>query len=111
MDARLKAVDEAIGTIDSEHARHLILLSTSDKYLTRQVAALRQMLDTSDKMRMRADELTTRQSELLMLIQNAHPKYEAAVGTIKATKSQLETALSTHLQGKRVNLMGEINQL
>ena len=111
VQARLAAVSEAIETIDNEHARHLLLLCSEDKYLARQVASLRQMLDTSEKMRARADELQTRQAELVLVIKSAHPKYEAAVGAIKAAKAELEGALSTHLSGRRVNLMGDINQL
>ena len=111
VQARLDAVNDAIETIDSEHARHLLLLSSSDKYLKRQVASLRQMLDTAEKTQKRAEELQTRQAELLLVIQTAQLKYDTAVGAIKETKSQLEKSLSTHLQGRRVNLMGDINQI
>ena len=39
------------------------------------------------------------------------PKYEAVVEAIRSTKGELEAALSKHFDGRRVNLMGEINQL
>ena len=61
--ARLAAVNEAIEALDDEHARHLLLLGASPRYLDRQVASLRQMLDSSAKMRARAEEMQTRQAE------------------------------------------------
>lgn len=76
-----------------------------------QAASLRQMLDSSDKMRGRAEELQTRMAELQLLVKSTYPKYEAAVAAIKAAKADLEAALSSRLDGRRVNLMGDINQL
>ena len=107
----ISAVSAAIETLDSEHARHLLLLSSSERYLERQAASLRQMLDSSEKMRGRAEELQTRQAELQLLIKSTYPKYEAAVGAIRSTKAEFEAALSKHFDGRRVNLMGEINQI
>ena len=109
--ARVEAVGEAIDALDNEHTRHLQLLGSSDKYLERQVANLRQMLDSAEKMRRRAEELQTRQAELQMTIQGAQPKYQAAVDAIKQAKAELEAALSKHFDGRRVNLMGDINSL
>ena len=112
VETRLTALNEAIDALDSEHARHLLLLGAPDgKYLDRQVSSLRQMLDTAEKMRGRAEELQTRQAELQMTIKGTYPKYEGVVSGIKAAKASLEGALSEHFDGRRVNLMGDINQL
>ena len=109
--ARLAAVNEAIEALDDEHARHLLLLGASPRYLNRQVASLRQMLDSSAKMRARAEEMQTRQAELSLTIQGAFPRYEGVVGAIKKAKDEFEAALSKHFDGRRINLMGDINNL
>jgi hypothetical protein len=109
--ARLSAVSSAIDLLDSEHTRHLLLLSTSESYLDRQVASLRQMLDSSEKMRRRADELHARQAELGLMIQSMQPRCATAVAAMKLAKEQLEDALSKRFDGRRVNLMGEVNSL
>ena len=108
---RLAAVDAALAVLEETHTRHLILLGTSDKYVERQAAQLEQMLDSAEKMERRAEELQTRQAELHLLIDAAMPKYHAVVATIQATKGDLEAALSKQLDGRRVNLMGDINSL
>ena len=76
-----------------------------------QVASLRQMLDSSEKMRRRAEELQARQAELKLTVQGTYPKYDGIVATIKKVKDELEAALSKHFDGRRVNLMGDINNL
>ena len=50
------AVGDAVAALDGEHARHLVLLRASDKYLGRQ-GNLCQMVDHAGKMRGLADEL------------------------------------------------------
>ena len=109
--ARLAAVSEVLAVLEDEHTKHLLLLSTSDKYVERQARILEQMLDHADKMHRRAEELKTRQAELMLLIEAAHPKYAATADAILRTKEEFESALSKHLDGRRVNLMGEINNL
>ena len=91
--------------------RHLLLLGASPRYLDRQVASLRQMLDSSAKMRARAEEMQTRQAELSLTIQGAFPRYDGVVGAIKKAKDEFEAALSKHFDGRRINLMGDINNL
>ena len=111
VQSRLDAVTGAIESLDNEHTRHLLMLGSSEKYLERQVANLRQMLDSAEKMRRRAEELQTRQAELQMTIKGAAPKYQNAVNEIKRAKADLEAALAKHFDGRRVNLMGDINSL
>ena len=111
VEARLAAVNEVLAVLEDGHTKHLLLLSTSDKYVERQAHILEQMLDHADKMHRRAEELKTRQAELMLLIEAAHPKYDATVDAIRRTKEEFESALSKHLDGRRVNLMGDINNL
>ena len=51
------------------------------------------------------------QAELQMTISEAHPQYEAVAVAVRRGKVQLETALSKHFKGTKVNLMGEINNI
>ena len=69
------------------------------------------MLNHADKMRDRAEELTTRQAELRLLIAEAHPKYQAVVDATMKAKGEFEAALSKQFDGRRINLMGEINTI
>jgi hypothetical protein len=111
VQTRLDAVDAILAELDHPHTRHLLLLGTSGAYLARQVASLTQMLDTSDKMAGRAEELQTRMAELSLTISSMAPKYKAVVTDVGRTKDAFEAALSKVLEGRRVNLMGEINTL
>ena len=45
------------------------------------------------------------------LSQNTTPKMEAVVGLVRRAKGQFEAALSKHFDGRRINLMGEINKI
>jgi len=111
VDARLGAVNAAISLLEDAHTKHLLLLGTSDQYLERQARQLEQMLESSDKMSSRAEELQLRQDELGATIRETHAKYADVVGTIQAVKSDFEAALSTHFDGRRINLMGDINSI
>tara|TARA_B100000795_G_scaffold201221_1_gene154947 strand:- start:898 stop:1137 length:240 start_codon:yes stop_codon:yes gene_type:complete len=51
------------------------------------------------------------QAELQMTISEAQPQYEAVAVAVRRGKVQLETALSKHFKGTKVNLMGEINNI
>jgi len=108
---QLAAVDEIVGALDNEHTRHLLLLQSSPKYMDRQEQALRCQLDHADKMIAMAAEIKSREAELLLTIQGAYPKYQAVVDAVKATKGRLEGAISKRFDGRRINLMGEINSL
>ena len=58
-----------------------------------------------------AEELKSREAELLLTIQGSYPKYQAVVAAVKKTKGELEGAISTHFEGRRINLMGDINNI
>ncbi len=111
VEARVGAVDAALAILEDDHTKHLLLLGTSDQYLERQAKQLEQMLDTSDKMSARAEELQFRKDELASTIRETHDKYAAVVGTIQKAKGEFEQALSAHFGGRRVNLMGDINSI
>ena len=81
------------------------------RYLDRQVAALRQQLEHADKMTRFAEDMQTRQAELLLIIKETYPKYEAVARRIKCAKAEFEAALSAHFEGRRVNLMGDISSI
>ena len=70
--AMAAAVGDAVAALDGEHARHLVLLRASDKYLGRQEANLCQMVDHAGKMRGLADELFTRQQIIHRLGAESH---------------------------------------
>ncbi|KAL1529974.1 hypothetical protein AB1Y20_000901 [Prymnesium parvum] len=110
-DRLQEAVDAIVQSLDNAHARHLLMLQSSPKYMARQEQTLRQHLDHADKMLQLADELKSREAELMLTIQTAYPKYQAVVSRVKATKSLLEAAISKHFEGRRINLMGEINTI
>ena len=109
--ARLAAVDAPLAALEAEHTKHLLLLGASDAYVERQARSLEQMLDSADKMRARADELHTRHSELELTIAATARDAAALVDAVRAAKGQLEAAISKHFDGRRVNIMGEINAL
>ena len=71
---QLAAVDAIIAAVDNEHVRHLLLLQGSPKYLERQALTLRQQLEHADKMVRLAEELRSREQELLLTIQGSYPK-------------------------------------
>mgnify|MGYP002631588207 CR=1 FL=1 len=72
---------------------------------------LRQYLDHADKMSQMAEDLKSREAELLLTIQGIYPKYKAVTELIKQRKSDLESAISIHFNGRRINLMGDINSI
>jgi len=111
VESRLAAVDAALAVLEDAHTKHLLLLGTSDQYLERQARQLEQMLDTSDKMNGRAAELQFRKDELGATIAETHDKYAAVVATIQKAKDEFERELSKHFDGRRVNLMGDINTI
>ncbi|KAL3918918.1 MAG: hypothetical protein SGPRY_005822 [Prymnesium sp.] len=47
----------------------------------------------------------------LSSVAECHGRYQAVVDMVKSTKAQLEAAISKHFDGRRVNLMGEINSI
>ena len=105
--AMAAAVGDAVAALDGEHARHLVLLRASDKYLGRQEANLCQMVDHAGKMRGLADELQERKEELALTVADATPKYQAAADAIRQLKGRFEGSLSATLGGRAVNVMGE----
>jgi len=107
LSAHIDATRSVCDLLDCEHTRHLLQLHSSERYLERQVAALRQLLTHADKMNALADGLRTRQAELLITIKSAYPRYEAAAAKVRALKLDLEGALSArHYNGRPINLMG-----
>jgi len=101
------AVRQTFDLIDNEHTRHLIMLSTDERYFERQQQSLCQMLNQSDKMRGLADDLQTRHAELTMMLKTAFPKYQAASARVKQVKGEFEQALgAAHFKGRAVNVMG-----
>ena len=58
-----------------------------------------------------AEELKSREAELLLTIQGSYPKYQAVIEGVKRTKGELESAISKHFDGRRINLMGDINNI
>ena len=105
------AVGEAHEVLEAPHTQHLLLLQCSSKYVDRQVAALRQQLDHADKMTGLAEELRARQAELQVVISEAQPRYDAVSVAVRQGKKDFEGALSKEFKGRKVNLMGEINDV
>ena len=105
------AVGEAHEVLEAPHTQHLLLLQCSSKYVDRQVAALRQQLDHADKMTGLAEELRARQAELQVIISEAQPRYDAVTVAVRQGKKDFESALSKEFKGRKVNLMGEINDV
>ena len=60
---------------------------------------------------LRQAELEERREELLLTIQGAYPKYNAVAAEVKRIKRSLELEMARHFNGRRVNLMGEINSI
>ena len=105
------AIDAAYDVLERPHTQHLLLLQCSSKYVDRQVAALRQQLDHADKMTGLAEELRARQAELQVVISEAQPRYDAVSVAVRQGKKDFEGALSKEFKGRKVNLMGEINDV
>ena len=76
-----------------------------------QALALEQMLDTSDKMSARAEELQSRQAELHQTIKESQAKCSEVASLIEQAKTEFEAAVSKHFEGRRINLMGVINAI
>ena len=72
---------------------------------------LRQQLEHADKMTRHAEDLQARGEELMFSIKATYPRHEAAAAKLRATKGEFEAALSKLLEGRRVNLMGEISSV
>eukprot|EP00967_Tisochrysis_lutea_P053307 scaffold66270_cov31-Tisochrysis_lutea.AAC.3 len=110
INARLNCVREVRSILESEHTRHLLLLG-EPRYVERQEQALTQLLNSADKMASLAEGLQARQAELRLDLASSRPKYKAAAARVKSIKADFEAALSKHLDGRGVNLMGAINAI
>eukprot|EP00741_Cyanophora_paradoxa_P004683 tig00000823_g4545.t1 len=105
------AVDAALAAIDGAHARHVLLVRGSSKYVDRLVASVEQAKAQGGKLRAMAAGLSQKRGEVQARNRAAQPQLEALLGATRQLKGALEQQISAMYHGRVVHIIGEINTL
>ncbi|KAL4459017.1 hypothetical protein ABPG75_013882 [Micractinium tetrahymenae] len=108
--AMLQGVEAAVALLSGEKLKRLISLRTSPRCLDRLAAGLQQKAGQEAKFHRAAAEAEQRRSEIQRQLMADSAKLAVLVKKTRQAKEGAEAALSAKL-GRRINIMGEVNQL
>lgn len=108
--AMLAGVNAAIAQFSGDKLKQLIALRTSPRYLDRLAAGLQQKAGQEAKFQRAAAESDVRRGKVQRQLMSDSAKLAVLVKKTRQAKDGAEAALSAKL-GRRINIMGEVNQL
>lgn len=109
--AMASSVTKVLNLVTNRTTRELILISTSMRYLDRLEASLIHKKQNDLNLQTNIADLSSKRLELRNSQAALWPKQEAAIERTLAVKRLVERILSTQYNGRKVNIIGEINTL
>ncbi|CAM6092714.1 unnamed protein product [Calypogeia fissa] len=109
--AMASSVTKAFNLFTNRATRELILICTSMRYLDRLEASLIHKKQNEVNLQKNIADLSSKRLELRNLQAALWPKQEATIERTLAVKRHVESVLSTQYNGRKVNIIGEINTL
>lgn len=109
VQAMLAAIDAVLEQLTSPELKQVLLTCTSRQYLERLCAKLQRKAGQEQRLLAAAAEAQTKMHHAKHSLIAVQPKISALVERTKAIKQYVEKALAGLLNGRRVNVLGEIN--
>eukprot|EP00775_Hariotina_reticulata_P008742 gene8742-8922_t len=105
----LQTVDGLIAALNDDKLRQLLMISSSSRYLERLSSNLQRKAGQESKMLAAAAETQARKQESRATLVSLQPKLADIVERTRSIKQSVEVALSKQFSGRRVNILGEVN--
>jgi molecular chaperone GrpE (heat shock protein) len=108
---QLAAVEAVQAALRAPQLSQLLVLRGSQRSVERLASSLRRKLDSAERALQQAADADERRKELLATMERTRLRLRAAIEAIKRLQARAEAALSELLEGRKVNIFGEINSL
>lgn len=109
--AFLSSIASVLSAMRDNHLQQQLSILSSDRYVDRCVENVFQLRFSAERQERTVIELEQRRNELQKQTQKAQKEFKDIQSKMKLIKKDLETEISKLIQGRKVIIMGEINQM
>lgn len=109
--AMLEAVDGALGQLTAPQLSQLLLIASSGSYVERLAAGLQRKGGQERKLLAAAAEALAKAQQAKCALREAQPRIAAVVERTRAIKAAVEAKVGSLMNGRRVNVLGDINAM
>ncbi|WIA18375.1 hypothetical protein OEZ85_009837 [Tetradesmus obliquus] len=105
----LACVEALLAALNDEKLRQLLMISSSSRYMERLQGSLQRKAGQEARMLAAAAETQARKQESRATLVGLQPKLAEIVAETRSVKKAVEASLAKQFAGRRVNVLGEIN--
>ncbi|WIA38653.1 hypothetical protein OEZ86_001962 [Tetradesmus obliquus] len=105
----LACVEALLAALNDEKLRQLLMISSSSRYMERLQGSLQRKAGQEARMLAAAAETQARKQESRATLVGLQPKLAEIVSQTRSVKKAVEASLAKQFAGRRVNVLGEIN--
>eukprot|EP01025_Chloroclados_australasicus_P030405 TRINITY_DN3051_c0_g1_i11.p1 TRINITY_DN3051_c0_g1~~TRINITY_DN3051_c0_g1_i11.p1 ORF type:complete len:441 (-),score=74.36 TRINITY_DN3051_c0_g1_i11:335-1657(-) len=110
-DNMLQVVNDILSQFHNERVKFLLMIKTSKRFLERMQRQLEQQSGQESKLKGLDVEIGKKREETQRQLMGAAPKLKALIQRMKTVKIAVEEELKKQFQGRRIKIIGEINNI
>lgn len=105
------AVEGVLSYFEQDQLKQAISIQTSSRYLQRLAANVKHKSDTSLRLKVNVENMKTKRAQLQIERSNLADELNSLVAETRHVQQQVEQGISALYDGRKVNIMGDLNAL
>eukprot|EP01024_Parvocaulis_polyphysoides_P067029 TRINITY_DN7940_c3_g2_i1.p1 TRINITY_DN7940_c3_g2~~TRINITY_DN7940_c3_g2_i1.p1 ORF type:complete len:155 (-),score=17.29 TRINITY_DN7940_c3_g2_i1:57-458(-) len=107
----LEVINDALSQFQSDRVKLFLMIKTSKRYLERLIRQLGQQSALESKLKGLGTDVGIKREQVQRQLMGAAPKLKALIQRMKTVKQEVEAELQKQFQGRRIQIIGEINNV